>query len=187
MALRAERMIDHFPASDVNDYGGLNPDFYRRITAQRKAAAAEQHRLEVEETKRLEREARDTRAANRRIAVAEGRLNDLVLQISERLRTQDESDPYEKRQIFDIVKDVSARHGIPVREVLGNSRKRPVVLARQEVMYLARLETKHSLPVIGRHLGGRDHTTVLHGIRAYAKKAGLPLPGRSALDMERAG
>jgi chromosomal replication initiator protein len=32
-------------------------------------------------------------------------------------------------------------------------------------MYLARQLTKASYPHIGRHLGGRDHTTVIHGNR----------------------
>ena len=40
-------------------------------------------------------------------------------------------------------------------------------------MYLAREETNVSLPQIGRALGGRDHTTVLHGyqkIRAQVEE-----------------
>ena len=37
-------------------------------------------------------------------------------------------------------------------------------------MYLARNLTKHSLEEIGGHLGGRDHSTVLH---AYGKIDGL--------------
>jgi chromosomal replication initiator protein len=32
-------------------------------------------------------------------------------------------------------------------------------------MYLARLLTPRSLPEIGRRFGGRDHTTIIHGIR----------------------
>jgi chromosomal replication initiation ATPase DnaA len=33
-----------------------------------------------------------------------------------------------------------------------------------------------SLPQIGRRLGGRDHTTVLHGIRRHCELNGLPYP-----------
>jgi chromosomal replication initiator protein len=35
-------------------------------------------------------------------------------------------------------------------------------MPRQICMYLARSLTKHSLEEIGGHLGGRDHTTVMH-------------------------
>jgi chromosomal replication initiator protein len=42
------------------------------------------------------------------------------------------------------------------------SRSRPLVNARQVSMYLCRELTDLSLPKIGKHFGGRDHTTVLH-------------------------
>jgi chromosomal replication initiator protein len=32
-------------------------------------------------------------------------------------------------------------------------------------MYLAKTMTSRSLPDIGRRFGGRDHTTVIHGVR----------------------
>ena len=32
-------------------------------------------------------------------------------------------------------------------------------------MYLCKQLTSRSLPEIGRHFGGRDHTTVMHGVR----------------------
>jgi chromosomal replication initiator protein len=40
-----------------------------------------------------------------------------------------------------------------------------VVRPRQIAMFLAKDLTPHSLPVIGRKFGGRDHTTVLHAVR----------------------
>ena len=45
----------------------------------------------------------------------------------------------------------------------GRSRTKEVAFARQMAMYLAREETDASLPQIGEALGGRDHTTVMHG------------------------
>lgn len=47
--------------------------------------------------------------------------------------------------------------------LIGRGRKKDVAAARQMAMYLAREETEASLPQIGEALGGRDHTTVLHG------------------------
>lgn len=43
-----------------------------------------------------------------------------------------------------------------------------IVYPRQIGYYLARKLTQRSLPEIGRHFGGRDHTTVLYGVRKIA-------------------
>lgn len=47
------------------------------------------------------------------------------------------------------------------------SPRRSIIIARPRMaaMYVAATRTKHSLPVIGRAFGGRDHTTVLHARR----------------------
>lgn len=51
-----------------------------------------------------------------------------------------------------------------------SSRAQPLVQYRQLAMWLARRETRASLPVIGRVFGGRDHTTVLHAIKITEKR-----------------
>lgn len=61
------------------------------------------------------------------------------------------------------------RHGIAVADLAGPSRRRTVALARAEAMYLARVLTDRTLGGIGAGLGGRDHTTVLHGIRVVER------------------
>lgn len=48
--------------------------------------------------------------------------------------------------------------------------QRSMTLARQFVMYWACRRTSLSLPQIGRLMGGRDHTTILAGRRAYVAK-----------------
>jgi chromosomal replication initiator protein len=68
-----------------------------------------------------------------------------------------------------ILRDVAERHGVTVGDIKGVSRKIKFVRARQEACYLLREELKLSYPRIGLHLGNKDHTTILHGIRKYKK------------------
>ena len=60
--------------------------------------------------------------------------------------------------------------GLLPSELRSNRRNREVVFARQFVMYWAARLTRLSLPQIGRLMGGRDHTTILHGKRVYTDK-----------------
>ncbi|WP_130796718.1 chromosomal replication initiator protein DnaA [Streptomyces otsuchiensis] len=55
--------------------------------------------------------------------------------------------------------------GLTVDDLGGSSRSRILVTARQIAMYLCRELTDLSLPKIGQHFGGRDHTTVMHADR----------------------
>lgn len=69
-----------------------------------------------------------------------------------------------------IIRQVQAKHKLGRGEMLGRQRSARVVLARQEAAWRMKRETTLSLPQIGRKLGGRDHTTVLHNIRQYEAK-----------------
>jgi chromosomal replication initiator protein len=61
--------------------------------------------------------------------------------------------------------EISARHfGFSVEELIGPSRRRPLVIARQIAMYLFRELTDFSYPAIGREFSDRDHTTVIHAV-----------------------
>ncbi len=59
--------------------------------------------------------------------------------------------------------------GISIAELTGRSRSAPIALQRQIVMYLMREEIGASLPQIGQMLGGRDHTTIIHGCERVAR------------------
>lgn len=54
---------------------------------------------------------------------------------------------------------------LDIEELHAKSRKRPLVIARQLSMYLAKNYTKDTLKDIGRNFGNRDHSTVLHSLR----------------------
>jgi chromosomal replication initiator protein len=72
-----------------------------------------------------------------------------------------------------ITEAVAQFYNLETKDLLGRQRSKDIVAARQMAMYLAREETNASLPQIGRALGGRDHTTVLHGyqkIRAQVEE-----------------
>ncbi len=61
--------------------------------------------------------------------------------------------------------DASAREfGVERTALLARDRRPPVARARHVAMYLARELTDHSLPEIGRGVGGRNHATVIHAI-----------------------
>jgi len=77
--------------------------------------------------------------------------------------------PKSKRTTFDYILDrVAEQMGVEVSDILGRGRKADVALARQMVMYLASRHTDLSTPRIGTLLGGRSHTTVLHGVDVIA-------------------
>jgi chromosomal replication initiator protein len=66
-------------------------------------------------------------------------------------------------QIRDIVAEYYA---MSPELLIGKSRKRPIVDARQVAMHFCKLMTQHSLEAIGRRFGGRDHSTVIHACKA---------------------
>jgi len=65
---------------------------------------------------------------------------------------------------MDVIDAVTRFYKVSEKELIGRQRNRDIVAPRQVAMYLIRQETDGSLVDIGRALGGRDHTTVLHGI-----------------------
>lgn len=65
-----------------------------------------------------------------------------------------------------IQKTVCEYFEISIDKLKEKTRKRQIVQARQLSMYLAKNYTKNSLKVIGKHFGGRDHSTVIHSCQA---------------------
>jgi len=65
-----------------------------------------------------------------------------------------------------IIRTAARSHGLPAASLAGSGRCRGVVQARNLAMYLARHLTGSSFGTIGAAFGGRDHTTVMRGVRA---------------------
>lgn len=69
-----------------------------------------------------------------------------------------------------IINIVARYRGIPARQLGSFSRERRYAWPRQEASWLIRRHTDLSLPVIGRLMGGRDHTTIFAGCRAVDER-----------------
>jgi len=70
----------------------------------------------------------------------------------------------------DVVSRVSEITSISEREIVGKSRKKELVEARQIAAYLGREILGASLSSIGIYFGGRDHTTILHACKNIEEK-----------------
>ena len=70
-----------------------------------------------------------------------------------------------KITVEEIQRKVSEHYNIRLSDMLGPKRLRSFARPRQIAMYLCKKLTSRSLPEIGRRFGGRDHTTVMHGVR----------------------
>lgn len=79
--------------------------------------------------------------------------------------------------VSQIKREVAAKYRVGINEIDSKRRHKRLVQARQEIFWRAKRETTASFPEIGRRVGGKDHTTVLHGVRRYEHwrrvKAGL--------------
>ena len=70
-----------------------------------------------------------------------------------------------KITVEEIQRKVSEHYNIRLSDMIGPKRLRSYARPRQVAMYLCKRLTTRSLPEIGRRFGGRDHTTVMHGVR----------------------
>jgi chromosomal replication initiator protein len=76
--------------------------------------------------------------------------------------------------------------GVTPESLIAHDRRPKVALARQVAMYLAREMTEESLPAIGRHFGGRNHSTVIHAHRRIAGDIQRREETKQAVDKTRA-
>lgn len=72
---------------------------------------------------------------------------------------------FEDRGEKDVIAKLASYLGFDKDEIMEHTRRHEVVQPRQIIMYLLRQYAGMSFPAIGRLMGGRDHTTVIHGYK----------------------
>ena len=115
--------------------------------------------------KRVQRNVRELEGSlNRMVAYAQLMNVDLTLDTTERILN--DVTPEMSRASIDpqhILSEVANYYEVKVDDLLARSRKRTVSVPRQVAMYLLIHEIGLPPTQVGRLLGGRDHSTVIHG------------------------
>jgi chromosomal replication initiator protein len=74
-----------------------------------------------------------------------------------------------------VIREVHKYFRIPIEDLLGQKRTKELVAPRQITMYLLRHECNMSFPEIGRKMGGKDHSTIMHGNEKIEKNLGTDM------------
>jgi chromosomal replication initiator protein len=90
-----------------------------------------------------------------------------------------------KVSIEEIQRKVAEHYNVRLSDLIGPKRVRTIARPRQIAMYLAKQMTTRSLPEIGRRFGGRDHTTIMHGIRKVEELRGADHQMAEDIDLLR--
>ncbi len=149
------------------------PSFETRIAILRTKAAA--YDITIPDSilvliaKRIQSNIRELEGVlNRMVAMATLANQPLTPEIAE-ATLSDLHPPHSRLAPDQIIEAVASHYKLDIRDLLGRSRSQEIARPRQIAMYLLRQETDASLPQIGALLGGRDHTTILHGCEHIAE------------------
>jgi chromosomal replication initiator protein len=95
----------------------------------------------------------------------------------------DRSEPENCKTLCHAASAIVAKHyGVPVADLRRPTRRKTVAAARALAMYLVRTLSGASYSAIGKHFGGRDHSTVLYACRKLAAAIEEDAPLRHAVD-----
>jgi hypothetical protein len=89
-----------------------------------------------------------------------------------KFNTVNAHDPVVYPSVASIIDLVCQTYGVTKMDIVSQRRHREIVLPRQLAQALASRLTPHSLPMIAKHFGGRDHTTILHAKQKIERMRG---------------
>ncbi|MFP3905917.1 MAG: chromosomal replication initiator protein DnaA [Acidimicrobiales bacterium] len=168
MSTLEDRLRSRFKMGLITDI--QPPDFETRLAIVRKKAERETATIPADVLEfiatHIKDNIRELEGALTRVA-AYSSLNDVQLSadIAEQVLVDLVGDTQPRVITPQLILDATAdMFGYPIDEIIGKSRRRPLVTARQVAMYVFRELTDLSFPAIAREFGGRDHTTVIHAV-----------------------
>ena len=167
LSLLADRLLSRFEGGLIADI--QPPELETRMAILQSKAEALQ--LSISEgiiefiAKRVQKNVRELEGSLNRLVAYSDLLNvpvtlELASRVLQDLTTDTARHSTDPARIID---ETSSYYKISTPELLGRSRTKNIALARQVAMYLLMYELEMSPTQIGRLLGGRDHSTVIHG------------------------
>ena len=167
LALLEDRLRSRFEWGLVADI--QPPDLETRMAILQ--SKAEGHQLSISEgiiefiAKRVQKNVRELEGSLNRVVAYSDLMNvpvtlDLASRVLQDLATDAARHSVDPGRIID---EASNYYKVSTTELLGRSRTKTIALARQVAMYLLMYELEMSPTQIGRLLGGRDHSTIIHG------------------------
>lgn len=94
---------------------------------------------------------------------------DITLEVAEKIIIDFNTSKSKTITADACIKAVEKHFNLKEGDLVSQKKNKDISYPRQLCMYIMRELTKQSLPKIGQSLGGRDHTTVLHGIKKIEK------------------
>lgn len=163
----------------VNTLANISPDLRSRLSAGLSLqlappAGAARIRIIRQASESLGRPLSEQAAVNLASGVA-GTANDLFSAVFEHCASTTDDRNVSSRfirqpQLREIIAAVARHFGLPQKQLKSQSRRQSIVTARAVAIYLARELAGASYEQIGRALGGRDHTTIIHNYRKIERE-----------------
>ena len=167
LALLEDRLRSRFEWGLIADI--QPPDLETRMAIL--STKAEQLNTIIEESvleliaKRVQKNVRELEGSLNRV-VAYSQLMSVPMNLESTSRLLDDLTLDTARHAIDperILEEVSRQYKVATADLLGRNRSKTIALARQVAMYLLIYELELSPTEVGRLLGNRDHSTVIHG------------------------
>ena len=153
-----------------------SPDYETRMAILRKKEEMEGYNIDNEVIKYIANNIKSNireleGAINKVMAFAKLEQREVNLELAEQA-LKDIISPNEKKVITPeyIISMVAEHFDVSVEDLYGNKRNSKIVMPRQIAMYLCREIISTPLKSIGKCLGNRDHTTIMHGIDKIEKE-----------------
>lgn len=169
-----ERIRSRFEWGLITDIG--SPDYETRMAILRRKKDMDDFELDDEIldyiATNIKSNIRELEGAfNKVMASSKLEKKEVTLELAEQA-LKDIISPNEQKVITPdyIISVVAEHYHVTVAELCGNKRSSKIVMPRQIAMYLCREIIDTSLKTIGKNLGNRDHTTIMHGIEKIEKE-----------------
>lgn len=125
--------------------------------------------LSIEAAKKIAEKAHDSRELEglllRTITAATNNGTEITPELAENALSQSSNEEKNYFRPDEVIRNICTFYNIKETLIKGPKRDSGLVKARQIAMYILKSDLKLSFVEIGNILGGRDHTTIMHGVK----------------------